>query len=175
MKSRLLCPLLTSALRSARLTTRSAPISRQQRRSPGVSSTAFTARLPDIPPWPLMVMDFVVGSPLVRPQQPLIRFLFVRPQLRSTLPPDPASRRRPCASLPFTTIRLVEDFHLLTVEHAQHTTAPAVTAGKRKEDVSRIQHASNETLRTWLSAKCNTKNGPDWIVKIRAGCRKSSA
>src|SRR5271155_2979503 len=104
--------------------TRSAPIARQQHRSPGVSSTAFATRLPDIPPWPLMVMDFVVGSPLVRPQQPLIRFLFVKPQLRSTLPPDPASRRRPCASLPFTTIRLVEDFHLLTVEHAQHTTAP---------------------------------------------------
>jgi hypothetical protein len=52
------------------------------------------------------------GSPLVWPQQPLIRFLFVKLQLRSTLPPDPASRRRPCASLPFTTIRLVEDFHL---------------------------------------------------------------
>ena len=131
MKSRLLCPLLTSALRSARLTTRSAPISRQQRRSPGVSSTAFAARLPDIPPWPLMAMDFVVGSPLVRPQQPLIRFLFVKPQLRSALPPDPASRRRPCASLPFTTIRLVEDFHLLTVEHAQHTTARP-KGGKRQ-------------------------------------------
>ena len=54
----------------------------------------------------------LAGGPLVRPQQPLIRFLFVKPQLRSTLPPDPASRRRPCASLPFTTIRLIEDFHL---------------------------------------------------------------
>src|SRR5216684_5250370 len=30
---------------------------------------------------------------------PRIRFLFVAPHLRSTLPSDPASRRRPCASL----------------------------------------------------------------------------
>ena len=64
---RTVCPLLTSALRSASLATRSAPIARQQRRSPGVSSAAFAAPLPDIPPWPLMVMDFVMGSPLVRP------------------------------------------------------------------------------------------------------------
>ena len=30
---------------------------------------------------------------------PLIRFLFVESRLCSTLPSDPASRRRPCASL----------------------------------------------------------------------------
>src|SRR3954449_4114660 len=43
--------------------------------------------------------DFAVSRPLVRPGLPRIRFLFVRSRLRSTLPSDPASRRRPCASL----------------------------------------------------------------------------
>src|SRR4051794_20507523 len=43
--------------------------------------------------------DFAVSRPLVRPGLPPIRFLFVRSRLCSTLPSDPASRRRPCASL----------------------------------------------------------------------------
>src|SRR5881227_298784 len=46
-----------------------------------------------------MDMDFAVSRPLVRPGLPHIRFLFVRSRLCSTLPSDPASRRRPCASL----------------------------------------------------------------------------
>src|SRR6478672_5871940 len=46
-----------------------------------------------------MDVDFAVSRPLVRPGLPHIRFLFVRSRLRSTLPSDPASRRRPCASL----------------------------------------------------------------------------
>src|SRR3954451_19527293 len=46
-----------------------------------------------------MDMDFAVSRPLVRPGLPHIRFLYVRSWLRSTLPSDPASRRRPCASL----------------------------------------------------------------------------
>ncbi len=44
----LLRPLLTSALRWGRLSTSSVPNSRQQRRSPGVSSIAFTAHSPDV-------------------------------------------------------------------------------------------------------------------------------
>src|SRR3954471_20709182 len=43
--------------------------------------------------------DFAVSRPLVRPGLPRIRFLFVRSRFCSTLPSDPASRRRPCASL----------------------------------------------------------------------------
>ena len=75
------------------------PNSGTERRSPGVSLTAFTAHLPDLQPWPLMDLDFAIRCPLVRPRMPLIRFLFVRSRFCSTLPPDPASRRRPCASL----------------------------------------------------------------------------
>jgi hypothetical protein len=46
-----------------------------------------------------MDMDFVVTSQLVRHRMPLIRFLFISPYVCSTLLSDPASRRRPCASL----------------------------------------------------------------------------
>ena len=68
-------------------------------RSPEVSSTAFRTQPPDLQPVPLMDMDFVVTSQLVRPRMPLIRFLFIGPYVCSTLLSDPASRRRPCASL----------------------------------------------------------------------------
>src|SRR3954466_10641983 len=75
------------------------PVAEPRRRPPEVSSTAFTAHPPDLQPGPLMDVDFAVSRPLVRPGLPHIRFLFVRSRLRSTLPSDPASRRRPCASL----------------------------------------------------------------------------
>ena len=93
-----------------------------RRRPPGVSTTAFTTHLPDLQPWPLMDMDFGISSPLVRPVLPHIRFLFVRSRLCSTLPSDPASRRRPCAQLhPSPSSGWVEDLHLRAVVHARHT------------------------------------------------------
>src|SRR5476651_1176512 len=75
------------------------PESRTPCRPPEVSSTAFTAHLPDLPPQPLMVMDFAIHCSLVRLGRPHIRFLFVRSRLCYALPSDPASRRRPCVSL----------------------------------------------------------------------------
>ena len=75
------------------------PESRTDSRSPEVSSTAFHTRPPDLQPEPLMDVDFVVTSQLVRLRMPLIRFLFIGPCVCSTLLSDPASRRRPCASL----------------------------------------------------------------------------
>ena len=75
------------------------PDSRTNGRSPEVSSTAFRTRPPDLQPVPLMDMDFVVMCPLVRHRMPLIRFLFIGSYVCSTLLSDPASRRRPCASL----------------------------------------------------------------------------
>jgi hypothetical protein len=75
------------------------PESGTQRRSPEVRPTAFAARPPDLPPRPLMVADFAIIGSLVQPGRPRIRFLSIGPRLCSTLPSDPASRRRPCASL----------------------------------------------------------------------------
>jgi hypothetical protein len=56
------------------------------------------ARPPDLPPRLLMTMDFAINCSLVRPSRPPYPVL-VHPRLCSTLPSDPASRQRPCASL----------------------------------------------------------------------------
>ena len=75
------------------------PEFRTDDRSPEVSSTAFSAQPPDLQPVSLMDLDFVVIRRLVRRRLPRIRFLSIGSRLCSTLPSDPASRRRPCASL----------------------------------------------------------------------------
>src|SRR5439155_24889016 len=95
--------------------------SRKDNASPAISSTAFGKRPPDLPPVRLMNMGFAVICPLARHRRPHIRFLFIGPYLCSTLPSDPTSRRRPCASLPFTSIRLGRDLHPQAVEHARRT------------------------------------------------------
>src|SRR5438270_5947359 len=93
----LLCPLLTSAPRSGRLTTPSVPkdtmqISRSKPDSLHRTPAGFTVLA-------LMDMDFATSCPLVRPALPRIRFLFVGSRLCSTLPSDGPSRFRPCALL----------------------------------------------------------------------------
>ena len=95
----LLCPLLTSAPRSRALRRTQSGFPRHGRGPPEVSSDAFPAHPPNLPPRPLMTVDFAVIRPLVRPGRPRIRFLSIGSRLCSTLPSDPASRRRPCASL----------------------------------------------------------------------------
>src|SRR5690242_15223768 len=116
----LLCPLLTSALRSGRLTASSVP--RDRCRSLGVSPTAFIAPPPDLQFWPLMEMDFATSCPLVRPALPHIRFLFVGSRLCSTLPSDSPSRFCPCALLVLHLHQVAQGtFHPQTVGHVRHT------------------------------------------------------
>jgi hypothetical protein len=67
------------------------------------------------------IIGFVVSCRLAWSVRPLIRFLYVKSRSCSALPSDDASRRRPCDSLPFTSIRLGEDLHLQTVKHARQT------------------------------------------------------
>ena len=81
------------------LTTRSVRLGRTQRRSPRVRPTAFPAHPPNLPPRRIDDADFAITGSLVRSGRPRIRFLFIGSQVCSTLPSDPASRRRPCASL----------------------------------------------------------------------------
>ena len=97
--ARLLRPLLTSAARSGPIARSSSPDSRTNGGSPEVSSTAFRTQPPDLQPVLLMDMDFVVNCQLVQHRMPLIRFLYIGSYVCSTLLSDPASRRRPCASL----------------------------------------------------------------------------
>jgi hypothetical protein len=94
-----------------------------QRRPPEVRSTAFAARPPDLPPRPLMTMDFAISCSLVRPGRPrypvfvhrdaTLLHAFFRPHLATTplrfANPSPPSG-------------WIEDFHLQAVVHTRHTT-----------------------------------------------------
>ena len=46
------------------------PVTGTRRRPPEVRPTAFAARPPDLPPRPLMTVDFAISSSLVRPGRP---------------------------------------------------------------------------------------------------------
>ena len=77
----LLCPLLTSVTRSARLSVRSVPDGTRNG-SPGVNPATFDARLSDIPNTAKQrIEDFVVCCRLVPSVPSLIRLLFVSPHL----------------------------------------------------------------------------------------------
>jgi hypothetical protein len=82
----------------------------------------FTACPPNIHAESLMDMGFVFPRTLARFRLPQIRFLYVRSQLCTALPSDPASRLTP---LRFANTSppsgCVKDFHLLGIEHARHT------------------------------------------------------
>ena len=118
----LLCPLLTSALRSGRLTTTSVSLPRQQGRSPEVRPTAFAARPPDLPPRPLMTVDFAITCSLVRSGRPLYPVLVHRAAALLH-----ASFRRRLAVTPLRFANpsppsgWIEDSHLQAVDHARHT------------------------------------------------------
>src|SRR5713226_5783249 len=93
-----------------------------QRRPPEVKPTAFAARPPDLPPRPLMTVDFAISCSLVRPGRPrypvfvhraaTLLHAFFRPRLAVTplrfASPSPASG-------------WTEDFHLQAVVHTRHT------------------------------------------------------
>src|SRR5215470_1038754 len=98
------------------------PEPRTNGRSPEVSSTAFRTQPPDLQPVPLMDMDFVGASPLVRHPYAsnlvlvhrLVRLLHAsfRPRLATT-PLRFAITSPPSGC--------EKDFHLRAVEHARHT------------------------------------------------------
>jgi hypothetical protein len=61
-------------------------------RSPAIRLTAFHAQPQNLPPAPLMVVDFAIRYPLVRRRRPHIRFLSIGSRLCSALASDPTSR-----------------------------------------------------------------------------------
>ena len=98
------------------------PVAGTPRRSHEVRPTAFPARSPDLPPRPLMTVDFAIGCSLVRPGRPrypvivhraaVLLHAFFRPHLAMTplrfANPSPPSG-------------WIEDFHLQAVVHTRHT------------------------------------------------------
>jgi hypothetical protein len=96
-------------------------VAEAQRRPPEVSSTAFPARPPDLPPRPWMTMDFAILCLLVRPGRPRYPVLVHRAagllhaSFRPHLTATPLRFTNPSPPSGW-----VKDFHLQAVEHARH-------------------------------------------------------
>jgi len=98
------------------------PVAGTQRRPPEVRSTAFAARPPDLPPRPLMTVDFAFTCPLVRPGRPRYPVLVHRAAalLHASFRPHLAMTPLRFAN-PSPPSGWIEDFHLQAVVHARHT------------------------------------------------------
>ena len=111
------------------------PESGTQRRSPEVRSTAFAARPPDLPPRPLMTLDFAIACSLVRPGRPRYPVLVHRAAalLHASFRPHLAMTPLRFAN-PSPPSSWIEDFHLQAVDHARHTTkGPGERPGPRNK------------------------------------------
>ena len=120
----LICPMLTSALRSDCLSTASVAEATQSR-SPGVSSIAFCAQSPNLRSAYLMDMGFAVSRPLA------LRSRLVSDICQSThafaprFLQTPPRGDSPCVfTSPSPPSGWAGDFHPQAAEHAQHTTKP---------------------------------------------------
>ena len=98
------------------------PESGTQRRPPEVRPTAFAARPPDLPPRPLMTVDFAITCSLVRPGRPHYPVLVHRAAalLHASFRPRLAAMPLRFAN-PSPPSGWIEDFHLQAVDHARHT------------------------------------------------------
>ena len=91
-------------------------------RPPEVRSTAFVARPSDLPPRPLMAVDFAIGCSLVRPGRPRYPLLVYRTatllhaSFRPRLTTTPLRFANPSPPSGW-----IKDFHLQAVDHARHT------------------------------------------------------
>jgi hypothetical protein len=99
------------------------PKSGTQHRPPEVRPTAFTARPPDLPPRPLMTLDFAIRCSLVRSGRPPYPVLVHRAAalLHASFRPHLAMTPLRFAN-PSPPSGWIEDFHLQAVDHARHTT-----------------------------------------------------
>jgi hypothetical protein len=97
-----------------------------QRRSPEVRPTAFAARPPDLPPRPLMTVDFAITCSLVRPGRPHYPVLVHRAAvlLHASFRPRLATTPLRFAN-PSPPSGWIEDSHLQAVDHARHTSKSA--------------------------------------------------
>ena len=125
------------------------PDSGTRRRSPEVSSTAFDAQPPDLPPAVLMDVGFAAFRPLARCRRPLHPVLVHRlaPLLHASFRPRLATTplRFAITSPPS---RCEEDFHLQAVKHARHTkmgrilnAPPAASAHSDSKKASKVSFA----------------------------------
>src|ERR1700693_4190713 len=95
-------------------------------RPPEVRPSAFAARPPDLPPRPLMTLDFAIICPLVRPGRPRYPVLVHRAAilLHASFRPRLAATPLPFAN-PSPPSGWIEDLHLQAEDHARHTNVHA--------------------------------------------------
>src|SRR5262252_4672300 len=98
------------------------PVTGTQRRPPEVRPTAFAARPPDLPPRPLMTVDFAIICSLVRPGRPRYPVLVHRAAalLHASFRPRLAATPLRFAN-PSPPSGWIEDLHLRAIGHARHT------------------------------------------------------
>jgi hypothetical protein len=146
------------------------PESGTQRRSPEVRPTAFAARPPDLPPRPLMTLDFAIRCSLVRPGRPRYPVLVHRAAalLHASFRPHLAMTPLRFAN-PSPSSGWIEDFHLQAVDHARHTTkregpekALPVRAGLSAPRIWRTLHPRRATTRLCFDAACDTASPATW-------------
>ena len=95
---------------------------------------------------PLMDKDFTVACQFVRHRMPHIRFLFIGPRLCSTLLSDPASRRRPGASLSLLLHQDVKrTFTSKMLNNARHTRNKP---SRPREGFLRVRSCKGKPIRT---------------------------
>src|SRR5664279_5213602 len=106
-----------------------------RRRSPEVSSTAFGAQPPDLPPADLMDVGFAAFRPLARCRRPHHPVLVHRlaPLLHASFRPRLTTTPLRFA-IPSPPSGWEEDFHLPAVEHARHT-----KKGRRTNPAARLK------------------------------------
>ena len=106
-----------------RLSTRSVRCPGHDGDLPAVRSTAFPARPPDLPPQPLMTVDFAIRCSLVRLGRPRYPVFVHRAAglLHASFRPHLAVTPLRFAN-PSPPSGWVKDFHLQAVDHARHTT-----------------------------------------------------
>ncbi|MGF6433308.1 hypothetical protein ABIE91_008528 [Bradyrhizobium elkanii] len=156
------------------------PVAGTQRRPPEVRPTAFAARPPDLPPRPLMTLDFATVCSLVRPGRPRYPVLvhraaallhaFFRPHL-AMMPLRFANPSPPSG--------WVEDFHLQAVVHTRHTNKTGDACASPAVFVVRLgsplksRRVAYAPLRNWSGStgddplriskwSCGEPASPDW-------------
>lgn len=92
-------PLLTPAASARASRPRVTGLPGISDRPPQVRTLTFPAPSPHLPHRPLVASGFAALGQLARPAQPPMRFVSLESQVCLQLPPDPASRRRPCLQL----------------------------------------------------------------------------
>ncbi len=142
------------------------PAFRTDGRSPEISSATFSAQPPDVQPTPLMDLDFVVICRLVRRRMPRIRFLSIGSRLCSTLPSDPASRRRPCVLLGLHLHQVVQGTFTLklpnmlgTQKRGSRNPLPLWSVRARDEPASLAPRARAMQSRSWSGRHRTIRSG----------------